>query len=261
MLGTAMLCPMAMGCGGQRDKSLTVREWPLPGYPLDARLNGVQCVVLVAVWIGSNGKVISVRGSGVDPLLVEFAEKNARRWMGGPLGWRAKLPINRTAEYDYQLYRSPSYVVTFTRATMTSPDRVEILSRPVADDYSTAWFKVTRVPPPDYPLADRAENVQGFVAVTVSIEKNGKVTAAGATGSAPDLVRCSAENAMNWTGGPFPRATTFPVIQTVTYEYQLEGVPEAVVPLPPVTMKSPRYIEIVAGRAGGELIGPPPEPR
>ena len=70
-----VLLLFSMSCGQQH---LKVCYMPEPDYPLQARSQGMEGVVVVKVGIGTDGKVNYAVGDGANPLFVQAAEENAK---------------------------------------------------------------------------------------------------------------------------------------------------------------------------------------
>jgi TonB family protein len=107
-------------------------------------------------------------------------------------------------------------------------------------------LRVDHIEQPAYPLSARSQNEQGTVVVRVGIGANGKVIYAKGSGAPETLVRAAEENAREWTFGPFPAISVFPVDHTIQYVYKLEGKPLVVAPNPIIKTFLPDRIEIVA---------------
>ena len=87
------------------------------------------------ILIGVDGRVIQVHGSGAHPILVEAAEKNARRWVFGPFPRVAEFPIYHTITYVFKLEGPPAYVLFPPAIRTFLPDRVELQARVFESDY------------------------------------------------------------------------------------------------------------------------------
>jgi hypothetical protein len=128
-------CLIMAFCCCQGPNRVEVREAREPVYPLDSRIKRIQGIVYVAVSIGDQGKVVSVRGTGADLLLVKSSEENASRWVWGPFPRNTQFPVAQTVIYDYKLEGNSTFVLTSPKVTMVLPGRVEIVASPVASDY------------------------------------------------------------------------------------------------------------------------------
>src|SRR5579859_2592035 len=103
---------------------------------------------------------------------------------------------------------------------------------------------VEHIKPPEYPLRARFENAQGTVTVRIGIAADGTVIFATGSGAPDVLVQAAEENVKQWTFGPFPRVSVFPVEHTIEYVYKLEGKPQIAGYEPTVRTFLPDKIEI-----------------
>jgi hypothetical protein len=123
---------VGMGC---RDGKLHVERITAPEYPLAARLQNLQGIVLVRVSIGPDGKVVYAKGSGGPDVLVKAAEENAQMWIFGPFPPVCEFPIEHTIQYTYKLEGKPKVVALTPVLKTFLPDRVEITAVPLVSDY------------------------------------------------------------------------------------------------------------------------------
>ena len=107
-------------------------------------------------------------------------------------------------------------------------------------------LRVQRIEQPGYPLRARFENAQGVVAVRIDIAADGRVIFARGSGAPDVLVQAAEENIRQWTFGPFPPVSVFPIEHTVLYVYKLEGKSQLVAYEPTVKTFLPGKIEISA---------------
>lgn len=100
---------------------------------------------------------------------------------------------------------------------------------------------------PAYPDEARVDGIQGKVEVQIGIGVDGKVIFANGWGGPPVLIRAAEANVRQWTFGPFPPKSEFPMYHYVTYIFRLEGHPTEVAPQPPdIKTDLPNRIEIIA---------------
>ena len=112
------------------NKSLCVRRIVVPGYSGLARMAWLQGELRVEIEIDAYGKVISAKGTGAHPLLLEEAEKNLRQWIFGPFHKGIKFPIRHSVIYIYALKGKEVYRAPPPKVVLELPDRVSITSQP-----------------------------------------------------------------------------------------------------------------------------------
>jgi TonB family protein len=121
-------------CGCQQS-GLHVQYMTEPEYPSPAQYAKIQGNVNVELVITADGKVVSARGSGASPLLIEAAENNAKQWVFGPFPTRSQFPIHHTIAYTYVLQGDPTVVNVMATVRTYLPDRVEVIAAPLESDY------------------------------------------------------------------------------------------------------------------------------
>jgi TonB family protein len=107
-----------------------VHEIVVPTYPRLARVAQLEGSPSVELEIGKDGKVLSAKGSGAHPLLVQDAEKCLRQWVFAPIPEGLKLPVKHKVTFRYKLQGKPQYYDPVPRVVLHLPDLVEITSRP-----------------------------------------------------------------------------------------------------------------------------------
>jgi TonB family protein len=123
----------AAGCAS-REETCVTRMTP-PRYPPLARRSQIQGTVTLEVEIGADGAVISARGSGAHPMLVDAAEQNVRTWMfrsGGPASSK------RNIAYVYRIAGEPARREVPPAVVLELPDRLELTVRPLEPETSTS---------------------------------------------------------------------------------------------------------------------------
>ncbi len=99
---------------------------------------------------------------------------------------------------------------------------------------------------PTYPLLGRDARLQGRVRMDLEIGEDGKVQSVRSSGAHILLLDESEKNIRQWTFGPYPEGTRFPVRWVVRYEYKLEGEEEYRMSPPRVVITLPNDVQIVA---------------
>ena len=107
-------------------------------------------------------------------------------------------------------------------------------------------LRVEYLPEPDYPPSAQFQKLQGTVTVDVLIAADGKVISATGSGAAPTLQQAAEDNAKQWSFGPFPAVSQFPIHHTIKYVYTLEGKPVYVRTIPRVTTHLPDRVDVIA---------------
>jgi TonB family protein len=110
------------------ESSPGVLKFVSPQYPHAARLYHLTGLVNVEVKVGTDGKVLSAKGSGSAPVLVKAAERNVTQWQFG-IPKKGPYPVVRTVVYEFKLQGKPSSV-GLTTAEFRSPDRVIVVDQP-----------------------------------------------------------------------------------------------------------------------------------
>lgn len=128
-----VLCALAICCACSRHP-VEVRHLPEPGYPSEALVENLQGTVSVTACFGADGKVVSVAGTGANPVLVKAAEDNARQWVFAPLPTAGEFPMCQAVEYSYKLEGKPMAVVAPVIVRTDLPYRLEIIGRPFKQD-------------------------------------------------------------------------------------------------------------------------------
>jgi hypothetical protein len=102
---------------------------------------------------------------------------------------------------------------------------------------------------PAYERLARTAQLQGSVTVEIQVGPDGKIVSAKGRGAHPLLIRETERNIREWTFGPFPKDTKFPVRHTVVYVYKLEGAERYDDPPPKVMLHLPDRVEITTNPA------------
>ncbi len=98
---------------------------------------------------------------------------------------------------------------------------------------------------PDYPELARQARIQGAVSANVKIAANGAVISATATGGHPILRAEAEKNVLTWKFAVADQHLAAPYIQTVVYEFKLEGKEVDYSPRPRVIFDLPGRVRIV----------------
>jgi len=126
-----MLCMLLGLAGCRNEERLSVRELVPPQYPGVARLYHLAGSVNVRVEVGPDGKVLSAKGSGSAPVLVEAAERNVALWQFD-VPKKGPYPIVRTIIYDFRLTGKPS-TQGLTSVEFTAPNHVTVVDQPFSE--------------------------------------------------------------------------------------------------------------------------------
>ena len=106
---------------------------------------------------------------------------------------------------------------------------------------------------PGYPRLARSARLQGSVSVEITIDAEGKVVSAKASGASKLLQRAAEQNLLQWIFYPTRApAGSSPTRSTMTFVYRLEGKEEYYDPPPRIIMDLPSHVDIVSN---------PPEPQ
>ncbi|HVF48235.1 MAG TPA: energy transducer TonB [Pyrinomonadaceae bacterium] len=191
----AQEAPRTISAGVLNGKAISL---PQPEYPESARLADIGGTVRVDVVIDEGGGVVSaiadtmdqhevydangikLAPAGVDPALREAAEKAARQARFAPV-----LIAGKSVQLKGALLYS------FVSDKSERGPRVGRIYGPLLNNQTEAF------PQPVYPEAARAARAQGEVTVHVTIDPEGKVTAAEATSGHPLLRAAAVEAALH----------------------------------------------------------------
>ncbi len=136
----ALLCCALGQVDCRHEPTLDVAKFVSPQYPFVARVNRLMGSVSLRIEIGADGRVLSARGSGRSPILVEAAERNVRLWQFN-IPKAGSLPVVRTIAYDFRLVGKPS-LVGLTTVEFIPPSLVRVVDQP-------AWESAPEAIPPE----------------------------------------------------------------------------------------------------------------
>jgi TonB family protein len=108
---------------------IIVKDIVVPNYPPLARMARLQGSVSVDIEISADGKVVSAKATGGDPILQRAAEKNIRLWTFDFTTGVKKFPLKHTVVY---IYRMAHVYTKCPDVVFHLPDRVEISEEPAA---------------------------------------------------------------------------------------------------------------------------------
>jgi TonB family protein len=97
----------------------------VPRYPPLALMAGLQGSVTVEVEVDTDGKVISAKANGSDPILQRATEENIRQWSFEPTPGSPRHAVIYNYRIVGERVQSSCPIVIFNL-----PDRVEISTRP-----------------------------------------------------------------------------------------------------------------------------------
>jgi TonB family protein len=115
-------------------------------------------------------------------------------------------------------------------------------------------LRVRRFVPPQYPFMARVYQVEGSVTVEVEVAPDGRVVGVEGSGSNPILVEAAQRNVAQWQFEA-PQKGSFPVRQTIIYEFKLEGKPTRV-GLTTIEFPAPNRVSVIDQPTSAK----PPEP-
>jgi TonB family protein len=103
-----------------------------PEYPPSARAAQIQGEVAVDIQIDREGNVIEAKADSGHRLLQKYAQENIRAWKFRRYGSSVTYPFRHRITYSYRLEGIPIYPVHYGVVTLRMPDRVEVVSPPMA---------------------------------------------------------------------------------------------------------------------------------
>jgi TonB family protein len=109
---------------------LVVKDVVIPAYPPLARMAKLQGSVRVEIEISTDGRVISAKASGGDPILLRAAEANIRLWTFQASDDQTENPIKHTIIFEYKVVGERVAFPNCPAVQLHLPDRVEISTQP-----------------------------------------------------------------------------------------------------------------------------------
>jgi len=109
-----------------------VRKFVSPQYPFVARVYHLAGSVTVRVEVGPDGRVLSAKGSGSAPVLIEAAERNVKQWQFD-VPKEGPYPVVGNVVYDFKLAGKPSGSVGLTTVEFIPPNHVNVVDQPTSE--------------------------------------------------------------------------------------------------------------------------------
>ena len=112
------------------EQRVVVKDVVVPAYPPLAKTAKLEGSVPVEIEINADGKVISAKGKGGDPILQRAAEENIRLWTFQPSEDHTQNPVKHTIIFDYKIVGKRVAIPSCPAVLLHLPDRVEISAQP-----------------------------------------------------------------------------------------------------------------------------------
>jgi TonB family protein len=133
MQRTSVLLALTVLCASNfclREQPVVVKDVVVPAYPPIAKTAKLEGSVPVEIENNSDGKVISAKGKGGDPILQRAAEENIRLWTFRPSEDHMQNPVKHTVIFDYKIVGERVARPSCPAVLLHLPDRVEISAQP-----------------------------------------------------------------------------------------------------------------------------------
>ncbi|MCI0624068.1 MAG: TonB family protein [Acidobacteria bacterium] len=162
-----------------------------PSYPIEAKIQGIQGEVLLAVNVNEKGEVDSVQILKGHPLLVGSAVDTVKQWRYSPyLKDGVAVPVSSTVFVNFVLSGSPK-----AGQQTPGPATVRLGSNVMAANLES------RVEPV-YPIEAKEKGIEGEVLFEVTVDEQGQVIDVQVVGGNAILVAAAYDAVRHWRYKP-----------------------------------------------------------